>query len=247
MNLHIEIKGQGFPLVLFHGWGFDHRIWLDLASALAKDYQLYLVDLPGFGMSPLMSWEKFKEKLLRQLPPDFAIAGWSMGGLFATRLALEEQQRVSHLVNIASSPRFIKEKSWPGVDKAIFDNFFRNLAIDPGETISQFVTLQLGKQPNRYQNQHMPETASLKAGLDILASWDLREELHQFKKPACFMFGRLDAITPRVTMTAMQKMYPTFDYVMFNKAAHMPFLSHQDEFLTILEQFFNETLFHNRH
>lgn len=237
MNLHIQIKGKGLPLVLLHGWGFDHRIWLELAAVASNNYQLYLVDLPGFGLSPLMSWDEFKERLLMQLPQHFAIAGWSMGGLFATRLALEEQQRVSHLVNIASSPRFIKEKAWPGVDKAIFDNYFHNLAIDPGETISQFVTLQLGKQPKRYQNQHMPKPESLKAGLEILADWDLRTDLVQLQKPACFMFGRLDAITPRVTMAAMQKRYPNFEYVMFSQAAHIPFLSHQDEFLTILEQF----------
>jgi pimeloyl-[acyl-carrier protein] methyl ester esterase len=238
MNLHIEKKGRGQPLVFFHGWGFDCRIWLELALAIESRYQLYLVDLPGFGLSSPMEWELFKQKLLSELPEFFAIAGWSMGGLLAMRLALEEPKRITHLISISSSPCFIKEKLWPGVDKAVLANFLLNLGNDPQTIIAQFVNLQLQNQPWRYQNRHLPELTSLRAGLEILAEWDLRESLANFDKPACFMFGRLDAITPRTTMTAMQKIYPDFDYVMFSKAAHMPFLSHQDEFITALECIF---------
>ncbi|HGK6671911.1 TPA: alpha/beta fold hydrolase, partial [Legionella pneumophila] len=61
MNLHINIQGKGRPLVFFHGWGFDHRVWLPLARLLSTRYCLYLVDLPGFGQSPVMSWEVFKK------------------------------------------------------------------------------------------------------------------------------------------------------------------------------------------
>jgi pimeloyl-[acyl-carrier protein] methyl ester esterase len=222
--------------VLFHGWGFDHRIWYDLADVLQDKYCLYLVDLPGFGASSLMSWEHFKQKLFEQLPAQFALLGWSMGGLFATRLALEDSKQISHLVNIGSSPRFIKKKGWPGIDRLVFDNFFHNLANDPQAVISEFVGLQLQNHSFRYPNEQMPEVLSLQVGLEILADWDLREPLFKFNKPTCFMFGRLDAITPRVTMSAMQKVYPNFDYYMFDKAAHMPFLSHRDEFITVLER-----------
>ncbi|MBA2652228.1 MAG: alpha/beta fold hydrolase [Tatlockia sp.] len=236
MNLNVEIRGQGKALVFFHGWGFDYRIWLELTVAMEERYTLYLVDLPGFGLSSLMEWDYFKQKLLALLPKNFAIIGWSMGGLMAMRLALEESSRVTHLISISSSPRFIKEQLWPGVDKTVFDSFFQNLNKDPQGTISQFVSLQLDKKLYCYKNDSMPAPASLKAGLDILAEWDLREPLRHFTKPTCFIFGRLDAITPRTTMSAMQKIYPDFDYIMFEKAAHMPFLSHQDEFIASLER-----------
>lgn len=235
MNLHIDIRGKGWPLVLLHGWGFDHKIWLQLADLIGKKFRLYLVDLPGFGLSPLVPWGTFKESLLQQLPEQFAIAGWSMGGLFATRLALEASERVTHLLNITSSPRFIKENDWPGVEQSIFDGFFKNLTADPQGTITQFVGLQLKNQNYEYSQTLMPAPTSLQAGLNVLANWDLREPLRFFTKPTCFMFGHLDAITPRTTMAIMQKIYPNFDYVMFARAAHMPFMSHQDEFIKILE------------
>lgn len=236
MNLHINIQGKGQPLVFFHGWGFDHRIWLQLARLLSSHYCLYLVDLPGFGQSSLMSWELFKKHLLQQLPEHFALVGWSMGGLFATRLAIEEPERVTCLLNISSSPRFIKEKSWPGVEQTILDSFFLKLASEPERTIAEFVGLQLKDQSYNYRSPLNPSVPGLEAGLKVLADWDLRQSLCLFTKPACFMFGRLDAITPRMTMVTMQKLYPAFDYVMFDKAAHIPFLSHQDEFIAILER-----------
>lgn len=235
MNLNIKTRGKGPALVFFHGWGFDHKIWRDVAVILEKTYTLYLVDLPGFGVSSQMTWEQFKHGLLQQLPQEFTVIGWSMGGLYATRLAIETPARVNHLVNIASSPRFIKEPDWPGVDKLVFDVFLSNLTVNPQQTISEFIRLQLKNQTYEYDNHLLPNTSSLEIGLKILAEWDLREPLHAFSRPASYLFGRLDAITSRATMPTMQKIYPSFNYVMFAKAAHMPFLSHQDEFIATLE------------
>lgn len=236
IDLNIVVRGNGPPLVFFHGWGFDHEIWLPLANHIDKRYQLFLVDLPGFGLSLPMSWDDYKRNLLNYLPAHFALAGWSMGGLFATRLAIEEPQLVTHLINIASSPRFIKEKNWPGISKRVFDHFFVNLVTNPQLAITQFVSLQSKNQICPHRDGRMPDPESLKEGLHLLTNWDLREPLRFFTKPTCFMFGRLDAIIPRTTMTAMQKSYPHFTYVLFDKAAHMPFISHQDAFIAALEQ-----------
>ncbi|KTD23436.1 biotin operon repressor and biotin [Legionella lansingensis] len=245
MKLNIERRGKGRPLVFFHGWGFDHRVWLPLATALETQYSLYLVDLPGFGLSSPMSWSDFKDRLLQQLPKQFVIIGWSMGGLFATKLAIEASEHIMHLINVASSPRFIKNENWPGIEKRVFSTFFKNLATNPQQTISEFIHLQLRTsrlhcskyQKNNYHPiEFQPQPEHLKTGLEILATWDLRHALHDFHKPASYLFGRLDAITPVATMDTMQQLYPAFNYVMLAKAAHMPFLSHQHEFIKCLEQ-----------
>jgi pimeloyl-ACP methyl ester carboxylesterase len=48
-------QGSGDALVLVHGFCEDNRIWQAIAPALAKHYTLFLVDLPGFGQTPLSS------------------------------------------------------------------------------------------------------------------------------------------------------------------------------------------------
>ena len=238
MSLHLSIHGQGKPLVLFHGWGFDAQIWSLLLPALTDSYQIYLVDLPGFGLTSLMDWETFKTALLQKLPPCFALAGWSMGGLLATKLAIEEPTRVTHLVNISSSPCFIREKNWPGVDPQMLRAFYHALTRDPLHTVQQFIQLQL-------QGQSLPlasvvgQSASLSgllAGLDLLLNLDLRNDLVRLTMPVCYMFGRLDAIIPRMTLKKMQELYPNFEYILFSKAAHAPFLSHPEEFILAIER-----------
>ena len=68
MKVHLNYFGQGKPLVFFHGWGFNHQIWLSLVPLLKERYQLILVDLPGFGLTPAMEWPEFKMQLLDILP-----------------------------------------------------------------------------------------------------------------------------------------------------------------------------------
>ena len=238
MTLNMTTHGTGKTLVFFHGWGFDSHIWRPLLPWLESRYQICLVDLPGFGLSSYMEWETFKSTLLSQLPAYFSVIGWSLGGLYATRLAVEEPQHIRHLINIASTPRFIKDSEWPGIDEQIFTGFYDNLAKDPKKTLAEFIRLQLNNQQVDAVNfMRPPALDGLGAGLKQLAEWDLRKQLLHFTKPACYLFGRLDAITPHQTMAVMQNHYPDFDYVMFPKAAHMPFLSHSQAFLALLESF----------
>lgn len=235
MTINLSISGQGRPLVLFHGWGFDSQIWQPLLVELNPYFQVYCVDLPGFGQSSLMDWQDFKTKLFAQLPQEFALAGWSLGGLFASRLATEEPQRISHLINIASSPRFVEAENWAGIKPVVLAGFFELLAQDPAETMAHFQRLQ--KYKPSYIPQHLPSTKALAAGLEALKSWDVREALDGFKKPTCFMFGRLDAITPFAVIDHMSQRYPHFQYQSFRKSAHMPFLSESSLFLDKLKDF----------
>ncbi|HAT9096795.1 TPA: pimelyl-ACP methyl ester esterase, partial [Legionella pneumophila subsp. pneumophila] len=43
MNIHLDKYGQGMPLVLFHGWGFDSQIWQPIIPYLKPKYQIILV------------------------------------------------------------------------------------------------------------------------------------------------------------------------------------------------------------
>lgn len=248
MKIHCTVYGQGRPLVFFHGWGFDQSVWSSLRDVLMVDYRVYLVDLPGFGLSPMMGWSSFKSELLEIVPNPFALAGWSMGGLLATRFASESPEHLTHLINIATSPRFVQEEQWPGIDKHLFNAFYQNLLCDPIEVLSEFIAIQLNiprielrthPLPNnilkRFERSH--STEALSGGLNILLNWDMREALSQLTIPVCYLFGRLDKVVPKATYTMMMQQFPAFNYVLFPKAGHVPFLSHQTLFVQELNRF----------
>lgn len=237
MKIHLSKFGQGLPLVFFHGLGFDSQIWLPLVTSLKADYELILIDLPGFGQSSMMDWQTFKQKLLKQLPPKFAVTGWSLGGLYAMRLALEAPERVSSVLNVCTSPCFIKQIDWPGVTNTALSRFKQLLAADFKNTIKEFIDLQSQRVPVNIIPGLPPSYAGLEAGLQQLDSLDLREELRAMQPPTAFLFGRLDPITPAATMTTMQALYPNFQYILFKKSAHMPFLSQREDFIASLVGF----------
>ena len=237
-KINIKIVGQnGIPLVFFHGWGFNHTIWSSFAAHLAPHYSLYLVDLPGFGQTDLMDWDIFKTQLLTQLPAQFAVVGWSLGGLYAIRLAVEAPHRVSQLIGIAASPFCIETPDWPGIEKSNFEEFLTKLLLDPQQTTQRFLQLQSNDNILIAQSASISNLLGLEYGLEVLLNWDLREALHQFSHPACFVFGRLDAIIPAKTMTTMQRQYPQFQYHLLKRAAHVPFLSHTDQCVQIIQEF----------
>lgn len=242
MSIYIRSIGKGIPMVFFHGWGFDSNVWLPLTPFLEKSYQLFLVDLPGFGHTSPMDWQAFKEKLLLVLPERFFLIGWSMGGLFATRLTLEAPTRIKYLINITSSPYFIADNQWPGVAKEVFQVFYRNLEQNFNKVLQEFMSLQVGKKRFEMVMGSNPSRDSLKKGLHILQEWDFRESLKSCPTGICYMFGRLDPIVPLHTMEFMKSNYPQYEYVLFRKAAHMPFLSHSDLFVAELLQITNQAI-----
>ncbi len=230
-------SGHGYPLIFFHGWGFDHRIWFVLLPQLNDFYTCYLVDLPGFGQTVHMSWQEFNQQLLKLLPKKFAVLGWSLGGLYALRLLLAAHEHISHLLLVATSPCFIANVQWPGISRPIMNNFIQSFHKQPQQTILDFIKLQLDRSESIEMNNM--NYAALADGLQILSTWDLRSLLIQYeryhKKPICCIFGKRDKIITYKTMTAMHEIYPSWQYNIINNAAHMPFLTM--DFITILRGF----------
>ena len=106
--LHYREDGAGDPLVMLHGFSFDHRMWDDQVRALAPTYRVIRPDLRGFGRSPggdeSYSHAGDLEALLDHLKIDRTILmGLSMGGGAAINFAVLHPERVRALIVIDSS------------------------------------------------------------------------------------------------------------------------------------------------
>lgn len=233
MNIMLEKHGnQKKNLVLFHGWGFDSEIWRPFLPELTRFATVYLVDLPGFGDTPYMSWSDFSLCLLQRLPEKFVPVGWSLGGAYAMRLAINVQERAYQFVTLAASPKFISEPGWPGIDPLILNAFIDKFLLDPEKTLNDFLKLQ-GPHRTALKIGKAPTFEGLKAGLDVLRDWDLREGLSSVK--GGMVFGKLDAIVPAQTAIHLQRAYPHIDSFTLRRASHIPFLSHTTEVIDYLK------------
>lgn len=252
-SLHIEYLGEDQnanpPLVFLHGWGFNHSIWHSLTPHLSL-FPLYLVDLPGYGQSRPMSWSAFKRHLIQHVQRPFIIVGWSLGGLYAMRLAVEEHDVVSSLILLCASPCFIKQGSWPGISTFFFNVFLQQFKENPQQTLNEFMLTHTADHHCIKDDSILDLEASiglsplspnlsnaLTNGLHDLRDLDFRSELQQLNQPTCCIFGELDPIVPFETLKTMQDDYPEFTYHGIAQAGHSPFLSHATQVANLIERF----------
>lgn len=111
MEIFFREKGKGTPVVLIHGFCETHEIWSGFDDALAENFHVFSIDLPGFGDSPLpktpftidnigsqvLQWMKSK-KIEHPM-----LIGHSLGGYVILAIAGQEPAFSSHLVLFHSS------------------------------------------------------------------------------------------------------------------------------------------------
>ncbi|CAN5328582.1 pimeloyl-ACP methyl ester esterase BioH [soil metagenome] len=252
LKLHTTTLGYGEPLLMIHGWGWHSGIWQSLLPQLTTQYRITLVDLPGFGLSPSILQQNYTlnyivELLLEVAPNSAHWLGWSLGGLLATAAALHSPHRVRSVINVTSSPCFTQEEEWPGMKHTTLQNFAELLSSDYQKTLRDFLILQLhgtaNARPLFRQLQtdvlykYVPEVASLAGSLQLLRQNDLRSSLVQLQCPCLYIFGRLDALIPVTVIPRLQHYLPQAQSAIIERASHMPFLSHRDEFMGLLDKF----------
>jgi len=152
IDLYYEEYGQGLPVVLLHGFPFDHTTWLPVARILEQTVRVILPDLRGFGKSPspegdysmrLMA-EDVRTLLEKLQIRSSILVGHSMGGyvclafartypthlaglgLVSTRAAADTLENRQHRINQAKR---VRRK---GV-KPVADAMIKTVTNDPGQ------------------------------------------------------------------------------------------------------------------
>ena len=103
--------GSGVPVLFLHGFGGDLDNWLFNLDAVAESAPVIALDLPGHGQStprlPGTSLAELAAFVARFMDavgvPRAHLVGHSMGGAIASRLALDQPQRVASLTLVNSA------------------------------------------------------------------------------------------------------------------------------------------------
>jgi len=253
--MHINTIGQGPDLVLMHGWSMQSAVWHELAEALAQNFTLHLVDLPGHGQS---SWQPgdldlpvVLAKMAALLPEQAYYLGWSLGGLISIAFADQFPERVNKLSLIAASPRFVQDETWScAVEAQVFEQFAANLADNQQQTLQRFLLLQArGAQQSRdtirqlteqLANSTPPVTAALQEGLALLINSDLRKELAMLACPLQLIVGDRDTLIPAAVIAEVQQLKAGVDSEIIKGAGHAPFISQPLACQQAIERFINE-------
>jgi pimeloyl-ACP methyl ester carboxylesterase len=100
---------KGDAILMLHGWRRNQSDFISLAKIFASEFQVYTVDLPGFGQSSLVSedWgtDEYVESVKafidsKEIKP--ILIGHSFGGRISLKLAAKYPQIVSSLILIGT-------------------------------------------------------------------------------------------------------------------------------------------------
>jgi pimeloyl-[acyl-carrier protein] methyl ester esterase len=252
MSLYREQQGAGTDVVLVHGWGLHGGIWGDLPAQLAQRHRVSVVDLPGHGRSRGVPFPedlpRLAQSVAQHLPASATWIGWSLGGLVAMSVALQSPAHVMRLVLVGSTPRFVQAPDWRGaMPPELLTQFAQELAGDYRATLQRFLSLQMGmdaagrallKTLRCEMFRHgEPDAAALIGGLAILRDTDLRPQLPRIACPTLIVHGEHDRLASASASEYLQAHMPDARRVCIDSAGHAPFLSHPDQFRTLLQDF----------
>jgi pimeloyl-[acyl-carrier protein] methyl ester esterase len=248
--------GKGPTLVVLHGWAMSSAVFSEALQALSDEFCVLAPDLPGHGES-----SPAKDYGLDALAADLSawmeglqlaevcLLGWSLGGQVTLRLASLAKQRISRLLLVATTPRFVADQDWPnGLAEGQVRIMARGLQRRFAKTLDDFFAQQFGEQElNAERRQWLiqqlspkalpPQPDAAVAALETLRCSDLRSQLGELAVPALVMHGAEDGIVPPGAGRYLADMLPQARFQQLARAGHAPFLSYPEESFHLWREF----------
>lgn len=255
--------GVGYPLLMLHGGGAGASGMSNYSrnvEALAKQFRVLVVDMPGYGQStkgvdrsdPFGDLAKTMLGLFDALQIKSAhVVGNSLGGACALRMALEAPKRVSALVLMGpGGVNTTRSLPTPGLNQLLdyyngegptlekITRFIREYLVYDGSRVTDAMIAE------RYRSSIDPEVVAapplrrppgLKAALRMDFTRDAR--LAQCQVPTLVLWGADDKVNRPSGGSALQKRMPNCDLYMFSKTGHWVQWERADEFNAVTASF----------
>lgn len=235
IEIYYEIKGNKSKktIIFLHGWGQNVRMMEPLTLELALEYQILLIDLPGFGNSdePLYPWsiEDYAESvylLTKELNiKNPIVIGHSFGGKVA--LSYATKYEVSKLVILASP--FKKEITKLSMKTKILKMLNKIKILEP---IANKLKNYIGSED--YKNASL----MMKQILTKHINNDISDTLNKIKAPTLLIWGTLDEAVPLERAYELEKLINNAGVVELVNGTHYAYLEQLSQVNRILKVFF---------
>jgi pimeloyl-[acyl-carrier protein] methyl ester esterase len=182
-------------LVLLPGLSFDSRVFQSLREWCEPECTVHAIDYDSISHQDL-TLDAWFDCFAQQLPDQAHYVGWSVGGLFAWKLAEKEPERVLSVASFCSSPRFLQTTNWPGVTAENWTPFTGQAEESQRAMQRQLLRLQADRHALRElgKMQLQYPFGSWQLGLAALEQWDMRQWLVETKIPLLIALAEQDKL-----------------------------------------------------
>jgi pimeloyl-ACP methyl ester carboxylesterase len=254
-------------VMLVHGLGNNaHRDWETVVSALAVDFHVVALDLPGFGASPgapegysFPALGRVLAEVVQQTAPAQRVhlVGHSLGGAVSLYFAHAHADKVDRLVLVDAAGILLKmvfaqhiaSLRTRQVGIAPLDNLLKGLS----ERVNSVRRLVFNDLDNRFdfsrwlaQNPGVRNTllgryTQVEAGLGLVEH-DFTAAIRETAAPTTVIWGRDDPIAPLRTGKLLAERMPDARLKVIDGVGHTPMLESPETFKRLLQEALNAPL-----
>jgi pimeloyl-ACP methyl ester carboxylesterase len=260
MELNYRRTGEGPPLIIAHGLYGSSDNWLSVGKALARDFEVYMIDQRNHGQSPHSSEHSYAamKKDLFVFMAHHSIEraillGHSMGGKTVMRFAMDYPEMVSRLIVADIAPRAYHTdkhdfhhghilKALAGLDTSQVSSLrdaTRELSKSiPSRRVVQFLLKNLAKKDGQYH-----WTLNIKALQDNLDEIMQGMDLSNYNSPgttgfpALFVRGGESGYIRDDDIPMIEKLFPYARTETIEGAGHWLHAEKQEEFIETIKEF----------
>ncbi|MBT2706535.1 2-succinyl-6-hydroxy-2,4-cyclohexadiene-1-carboxylate synthase [Pseudomonas sp. ISL-84] len=263
VRYHVDTWGNGFPLLLLHGftgngesWKEFESFWKDHSTAIALDIIGHgntesPADIAQYGMEE--SADAINHLLEKMGIEKIDILGYSMGGRLALTFAIKYPQKVRKLILESASPglrtederkarRLQDEKLAEKIREegiSRFVEFWENIPLFESQKKLPY-DIRGGIRKQRLDNSIEGLANSLKGmGTGSQPSW--WEQLSNVESPVLLITGSIDKKFCRIA-GEMSKILPNGQWISVEDAGHAIHVEKPEKFGTIVSGFLSQTV-----
>lgn len=240
-SIHYEVRGEGRPVLLIHGYSPDHRIMEGCMEPVFQEtsgWKRLYFDLPGMGRTGAPEWLRNSDQMLDTVfefaesvigERSFAVVGESYGGYLARGMVRRRPELVAGVALIAPGVHLDPAKrDRPSRVVLVHDErLMADLDDDDREAFGELAVVQNRGNWERFRDEILP-------GLQ-LADWAFLKRLQEegysfsfdpdalpqpFERPALIIAGRQDAVVGYRDAFGIIENYPRATFAVLDMAGH---------------------------
>ncbi|CAN5473970.1 3-oxoadipate enol-lactonase [soil metagenome] len=249
LAINVAIAGDGPPVVLLHGLGWDHHLWDRQLRDLSSKYQVIAPDTRGHGLSDVpdgpYSIAAYRDDLLSLLDTlkldKVTLIGFSQGGMTALTMATSMPERLKALGVLCSV-----EKGHPDGQANMEKRIAAMDAQGPeaaariaGASVfsEAFIASRLDYFESFVAHRVKANAKGLIAAMRAGAGYDLSSKVGAIDLPTLVVAGGVDKLAPPQAVRVVADMIPGSSFHLFPECGHMVPIEAPAEFDALLEGF----------
>jgi len=241
ITVNYEIYGEGYPVLMIHGWTVDHRIMKGCMEPIFEtrpNYKRIYFDLPGMGKTKGEDWIQGSDDFLKIIiefvekiipTESFIVVGGSYGSYLARGLIKKKQRLIDGVLFLVPLIRpDEKQRDLPEPVVLVKDeNLVAKLSPFEMEVLESVATVINQKVWERGGEEaesgvkiaDMPFLEKLRENYAFSFDVDLLND--KFTKPALFLLGRQDSSVGYRDAWKIIENYPRATFAILDTAGHL--------------------------